>query len=75
MSPASGGLRRVARWFIFKPKIIILINFGIPYVDWKELVYFIAIRNILRTFVIFYDNLENFVFIWFIFSGFGIMYQ
>jgi hypothetical protein len=24
---------------------------------------------------IFYDHLENFVFIWYIFSGFGIMHQ
>jgi hypothetical protein len=34
-----------------------------------------AIWNILRTFGIFYDHLVHFVFIWYIFSGFGIMYR
>jgi hypothetical protein len=34
-----------------------------------------AIWNILQTFGIFYDHLVHFVFIWYIFSGFGIMYQ
>jgi hypothetical protein len=34
-----------------------------------------AIWNILRTFGIFYDHLVHFVFIWYIFSGFGIMHQ
>jgi hypothetical protein len=29
----------------------------------------------LRTFGIFYEHLVHFVFIWYIFSGFGIMYQ
>jgi hypothetical protein len=33
------------------------------------------IWNILETFVIFYDHLVHFVFIWYIFPGFGIMYQ
>jgi hypothetical protein len=32
--------------------------------DWKLLIYFKAIWNILRTFGIFYHNLVNFVFIW-----------
>jgi hypothetical protein len=40
--------------------------------DWKMLIYFMAIWNILQTFEIFYDH---FVFFWSIFSGFGIMYQ
>jgi hypothetical protein len=31
--------------------------------------------NILRTFEIFYDHLVHFVLIWYIFSGFGTMYQ
>jgi hypothetical protein len=34
---------RVARWFIFKPKISILENFGGPYVDGKMLLYLMAI--------------------------------
>jgi hypothetical protein len=34
-----------------------------------------TILNILWRFRIFYDNLVHFVFIWSIFSGFGIMYQ
>jgi hypothetical protein len=38
-------------------------------------VYFMAIWNILRTLGVFYDPLVHFVFIWYIFSGFGIMCQ
>jgi hypothetical protein len=34
-----------------------------------------AIWNILQTFGIFYDHLVHFVFVRYIFSGFGIMYQ
>jgi hypothetical protein len=34
-----------------------------------------AIWNILQTVGIFYDHLVDFVFIWYIFSCFGIMYQ
>jgi hypothetical protein len=34
-----------------------------------------AIWNILWRFGIFYNHLVHFVFIWYIFSGFGIMYQ
>jgi hypothetical protein len=34
-----------------------------------------AVWNILRMFGIFYDHLVPFMFIWYIFSGFGIMYQ
>jgi hypothetical protein len=63
---------RVARWFVFKP---IWVNFGRPYVDWKILIHFMAIWNILWRFGIFYDHLVHFVFIWYIFYSFGIMYQ
>jgi hypothetical protein len=42
--------------------------------DWKMFIYFMDIRNILLTFGIFYDNLVHFVFIWYIFSHFGIKY-
>jgi hypothetical protein len=38
------------------------------------LIYFRAIWNILRIFRIFYVHLVPFVFIWYIFSGFGITY-
>jgi hypothetical protein len=43
--------------------------------DWKIFTYFIATSNILWRFRVFYDHLVNFVFIWCIFSGFGIMYH
>jgi hypothetical protein len=43
--------------------------------DWKDLIYFMAIWNILRIFGIFYAHLVQFVFIWYILSGFGIMHQ
>jgi hypothetical protein len=46
-------------------KIPIWVNFGGPYVDWKMLIYFMAIWNILQTFVIFYDHWVHFVFIWY----------
>jgi hypothetical protein len=43
--------------------------------DWKTLIFFMAIWNILWRFGIFYGHLVHFVFIWYIFSRFGIMYQ
>jgi hypothetical protein len=43
--------------------------------DWKILIYFMAIWNIFQIFGIFYDHLVHFVFIWCVFSGLGIMYQ
>jgi hypothetical protein len=43
--------------------------------DWKMFLCLMAIRIILRTFGIFYDHLVHFVFIWYIFSGFGIMHH
>jgi hypothetical protein len=43
--------------------------------DLTMLIYFMPISNILRTFVIFYDHWVHFVFIWYIFSVFGIMHQ
>jgi hypothetical protein len=68
---------RVARWFIFKPKNP---KFGTA-LDWKILIYFMAIWNILGPFGIVYDLLVHFVFICYIlcsfgtFSYYGIMYQ
>jgi hypothetical protein len=42
--------------------------------DWKMLIYFLTIWNILPTFGVFYDPLVHFVFIWYIFPRFGIKY-
>jgi hypothetical protein len=36
-------------------------------IDWKMLIYFMDIWNILHTFGIFYNHLVHFVFIWYIF--------
>jgi hypothetical protein len=54
---------RVAGWFIFKTENPNLGKFWTA-LDWKILMYFITIWNILQTFMIFYDHLEDFVFIW-----------
>jgi hypothetical protein len=43
--------------------------------DWKMLIYFMAILNILHISGIFYDHWVHFVFITHMFSGFGIRYQ
>jgi hypothetical protein len=48
---------RVARWYIFKPKIPICVNFGGPLNGKGLYLYSIAICNILREFGIFYGNL------------------
>jgi hypothetical protein len=63
----DGAPNRVARWFLFKPKIPIWVDFGGP---WIEKCWYI-----LQEFGIFYDHSVHFEFIWYIFSGFGIMYQ
>jgi hypothetical protein len=42
---------------------------------WEMFKYFIATWKILWRFWVFYDHLVHFLLIWFIFSGFGIMYQ
>jgi hypothetical protein len=39
--------------------------------DWKMLIYFRAIWNVLQTFGIFYDHLVSFVFIWNILRHWG----
>jgi hypothetical protein len=39
--------------------------------DWKMLIYFMAIWKSLWRFGIFYDHLVHFGFVWYIFSGFG----
>jgi hypothetical protein len=63
---------RVARWFVFKPKIPIWLNFGGSCYG-KILVYFMNIWSILRSLEIFYGHLVYFVVIWYIFRHFGIL--
>jgi hypothetical protein len=43
--------------------------------DWKMLISFLAIWNILWSFGMFWDHLVQFVFMLYIFSGVGIMHQ
>jgi hypothetical protein len=43
--------------------------------DWKMLIYFMDIWNILRTLGIFYDHLVHFVSFGTLISGFGMMNQ
>jgi hypothetical protein len=56
----------VARWFLFKQKNPNLSKFWRD-LDWKMLIVFMAIWNILWIFGIFYDYLVHFVLIWCIF--------
>jgi hypothetical protein len=65
-------LVRVARWFIFIPKNPDLGRFWRA-LEWKMLVYFMTIWNILRPFVIIYGRLVNIVCCHLVyFSSFGI---
>jgi hypothetical protein len=50
---------RVARWFVFKPKIQIWVTFGVPWIG--------KCWYVLWPFGIFHDLLVHFVFIWYIF--------
>jgi hypothetical protein len=52
----------VARWYIFKPKIAVWVNFGGPWngKGWFILLY--SMRNILRPFGIFYGHLVGIFF-------------
>jgi hypothetical protein len=43
--------------------------------QWEMLVYSMDTWSISRSFVIFYGHLVKFVVIWYIFPGFGILYQ
>jgi hypothetical protein len=52
---------RVARWYIFKPKIPIWVYFWRA-LEWKILIYFKDIWNILRPFGIFYGHLVTLVY-------------
>jgi hypothetical protein len=61
---------RVARWFVFKPKIPILGKL------WRVLqlkILFRTIWFILLLLEILYGHLVNFVIIWYIFPHFGIL--
>jgi hypothetical protein len=60
-------MARVARWYFFKPKIPIRVNFGGPYVEWKMLAYFWVIWNVSQPLGIFYGR---FVMLW----SFGIYF-
>jgi hypothetical protein len=74
----------VARWFIFRPKIVIWVHFGGPCdgICWcnlwtfglfyGQLVYFTASWSILRQFGIFCGHLVYFVAIWSILWPFGV---
>jgi hypothetical protein len=57
---------RVARWFIFVPKIPIWVNFRRA-LHWKMFIYFKTVWSYFQTFGIFYDHLVHFVFIGYIF--------
>jgi DNA integrity scanning protein DisA with diadenylate cyclase activity len=65
---------RVARWFLFRTKIPILVNFG-----WSKILenvdILMVIWHILQTFMIFYDHLVHFVLIWYIFPVWVIFTQ
>jgi hypothetical protein len=70
----AGTITRVARWFVFKPKIRIWVNFvgswyGKYWYIFDHLVYFTGIGNILWPFGVFC------VVIWYIFPRFGILDQ
>jgi hypothetical protein len=64
---------RVARWFLFKPKIPILVHFGRP-LEWKLLVYFMPNWNITAIWYILW-SFGDFVGIWNIFPRFGTLWQ
>jgi hypothetical protein len=65
--------RSVARWYIFKPKIQIWVNFE---GSWNGRCWYLrAILSILRTNDIFYGHLVHFVVIWYIFTRFGMLYR
>jgi hypothetical protein len=60
---------RVARWFVFKPKVPVLGKFG-RVLQWKILVDFMTIWSMLLLLEIFYGHFVYFVFIWYILPRF-----
>jgi hypothetical protein len=65
---------RVARLFVFKPKIPIWVNFG-GSCNGKSWYIIKTIWSILLLLEIFYGHLVYFVVIWYNFPQFGILYQ
>jgi hypothetical protein len=63
----------VARWFLFKPQNPNLGKFW-RLLDWKILMYFMAIWNILQTFWIFYRHFGYFITIWYILCSSGTFF-
>jgi hypothetical protein len=63
---SPGADYRVARWFVFKTKNPNLGQFW-KSLEWKMLLYFMIIWNILWPFGIMYGSLVQFVVIWYIF--------
>jgi hypothetical protein len=70
----SSALRQGSQMVCFQTKSPDLGKFCRA-LDCKLLIYFMAIWNMLWTFGIFYDHLVHLAFIWYIFLGFGIVYQ
>jgi hypothetical protein len=77
---------RAARWFVFKPKIPIGVNFGGPLIGkcvilnghleyFRHLGYFMTIWYILWPFGTFYDHLVHFMTIWYMLWPFGTFYD
>jgi hypothetical protein len=66
-------LARVARWFVFNPKIPIWLNLG--GFAMVNLGIFMTTWAILRPLEIFYVHLVHLVVIWYIFLRFGMLYQ
>jgi hypothetical protein len=69
LSPNFSGM--VARWYIFKPKIPIGVNFG----GSCNIICWYILWSILRPFGIFYNHLVYFVVIWYIFPHFCMSYK
>jgi hypothetical protein len=64
---------RVARWFVFKPKIPICVEFEgtlkiFTYIFCGHLEYYMDILDV-------YDHLVHFVFIWYILCSFGTFFR
>jgi hypothetical protein len=70
-SDRAYAVRRVARWYIFEPKISIWVYFGGPALEWKVFVYYIGVCNNLQPFGAIYGHLVHFMAIWYILWSFG----
>jgi hypothetical protein len=67
LTNSSGHPVRVARWFVFKPKLPTLVNFG---GSWNRKSWYI-----LWPFGLFFGHLVYFVVIWYISPRFGMLYH